>query len=62
MRKRTDQVSLFILHLRGPDQVVLLTPPVTKPTKEVVREEAIDWISDDVDVHRLLYPKPVRGT
>lgn len=38
--------------------MVLLAPPVTKATEEIVGEEAIDGIPDYVDIHRLLYLEP----
>lgn len=37
--------------------MVLLAPPVTKATEEVVGEEPVDWVPDYVDVDRLLYPE-----
>ena len=54
------QVSLVVLHPRRADQVVLLAPPVPEAAEEVVGEEAVDGVSDDVDVHGLLHPKPDR--
>lgn len=41
--------------------MVLLAPPVPKTPEEVVGEEAVNGISDDVDVDRLLYPEPGRN-
>lgn len=37
--------------------MVLLTPPITKATKEVVGEEPVDRVPDYVDIDRLLYPE-----
>lgn len=38
--------------------MVLLAPPVTEATEEVVGEEPVDGIPDYVDIDRLLYPEP----
>lgn len=40
--------------------MVLLAPPVTKATEEIIGEEAIDRVPDYVDIHRLVYPEPDR--
>ena len=56
-KDESHQVSLIILHPRRADQVVLLAPPVTKASEEIIGEEAVDWVSDDVDVHWLFYSK-----
>lgn len=37
--------------------MVLLTPPVTKATEEVVGEEPVDGVPDYVDIDGLLYPE-----
>jgi len=59
MRKQiTHQVSLIIFHPWCSDEVVLLTPPVTKATKEIVGQEPVDGVPDYVDIDRLLYPEP----
>lgn len=59
-KQRTHQVSLIIFHPRSSDKVVLLTPPVTKATEEVVGEEPVDWVPDNVYIHGLLYPEPYK--
>lgn len=38
--------------------MVLLTPPVTKATEEVVGKEPVNGVPDYVDIDRLLYPEP----
>lgn len=38
--------------------MVLLAPPVTEATEEVVGEESIDGVPDYVDIDGLLYPEP----
>lgn len=58
--KRPHQVSLLILHPRRPDQVVLLSPPVSEAAEEVVGEEAADGVPDYVDVDGLLDTEPSR--
>lgn len=40
--------------------MVLLAPPVTKATEEIVGEEAIDGVPDYIDIHRLIYPEPCK--
>lgn len=40
--------------------MVLLAPPVTKSTEEVVGEEPVDGVPDYVDIDRLLYPEPCK--
>lgn len=57
-KQDSDQVSLVVFHPRCADQVILLAPPVSKPAEKVVGEEAVNGVSDDVNVHRLLHPEP----
>lgn len=59
-KRRSHQVSLVVFHPGGPDEVVLLAPPVTEATEEVVGEEPVDGVPDYVDVDGLLYPEPYK--
>ena len=59
-KQNSHQVSLIIFHPWSSDEVVLLTPPVTKATEEVVWEEPVDRVPDYVDIDRLLYPEPYK--
>lgn len=52
------QVSLLVLHPRCPYQVVLFPTPVPETAEEVIGQEAVDGVSDDVNVHRVIYLKP----
>lgn len=54
----TNQISLVVFHPRCADQVILLSPPVSKPAEKVVGEEAVNGVPDDVNVDRLLHPEP----
>lgn len=54
------QVSLLVFHPWSSDEMVLLTPPVTKATEEVVGEKPADGVADYIYINRLPYPEPIK--
>lgn len=41
--------------------MILFSSPVPETPEKVIGQKAADRISNDVDVHRLIYVKPISG-